>query len=232
MTKMHKPPCRLPEYLQNLPMFRMMHTDQLRRIAADSTEIDAPRGTRVFSRGDACTGLHLVVFGQIKLALDTPHGDERVVDLVGAGRSLGPGPLFGDRPHNLTADALQDSKLVHIPKASVHAELERNHGFARCIINDLTEREEQLVNDIENCTLRSGKQRVSWFLLSQLGEPAQQANASITLPATKGIVASRMNLTHEHFSRILHELAAGLIIMNGRRIDIPDIARLQSLSGA
>ena len=230
---MHKPPSRVPGFLQTLPMFREMHVDQLRRIAIDSAEVDAPRGTRIFSRGDVCTGLHLVVFGQIKLALDTPHGDERVVDLVGAGRSLGPGPLFGDRPHNLTADALQDSKLVHIPKASVHAELERNHGFARCIINDLTQREEQLVNDIENCTLRSGKQRVSWYLLSQLGETQQQSNASITLPSTKGVVASHMNLTHEHFSRILHELAvAGLIIMNGRQIDIPDVTRLQSLSGA
>jgi CRP-like cAMP-binding protein len=35
-------------------------------------------------------------------------------------------------------------------------------------------------------------------------------------------------MTPEHFSRILHELAAeGLIEVNGRSIRVPDIARLR-----
>ena len=230
---MHKPRSRIPDYLPTLALFHSMDVAQLLRIAEGSVELDAPRGSTIFSRGENCTGLHIVIFGMVKLSLNTPHGDERVVDLAGAGRSLGPGPLFGDKPRSLSAEALRDTKLVHIAKSTVLNELEHNTQFARRIISDLSQREAQLVSDIENCTLRSGTERVIWFLLSQLPESHQHSNASVTLPATKGIVASRMNLTHEHFSRILHELtAAGLIIMNGRQIDIPDIARLQSLSGA
>jgi CRP-like cAMP-binding protein len=45
------------------------------------------------------------------------------------------------------------------------------------------------------------------------------------------VLASRLNMTPEHFSRILHDLnAAGLIEMNGRAIRIPDLERLRTAS--
>ena len=70
-------------------------------------------------------------------------------------------------------------------------------------------------------------------LLSLLPASNGQQSASILLPAKKGILASRMNLTHEHFSRILHDLSeAGLIAMTGRQIEVPDIARLRAAGGA
>jgi CRP-like cAMP-binding protein len=43
------------------------------------------------------------------------------------------------------------------------------------------------------------------------------------LPAKKGVIASRLSLTQEHFSRILHNLShRGLILISGREIAIPD----------
>ncbi|HRD88630.1 MAG TPA: helix-turn-helix domain-containing protein, partial [Accumulibacter sp.] len=52
---------------------------------------------------------------------------------------------------------------------------------------------------------------------------------TITLPTNKGIIASRLNLTQEHFSRILHELSEkGLIVVEGRRIHIRDVDALRT----
>ncbi len=49
-----------------------------------------------------------------------------------------------------------------------------------------------------------------------------------TLPAQKSLVASRLNLTPEYFSRILHELAAArLVRIDGREIEILDPERLR-----
>ena len=54
----------------------------------------------------------------------------------------------------------------------------------------------------------------------------------MTLPTSKAVVASRLNLTPEHFSRILHELAgAGLVSVEGREVVIQDVARLRGYTG-
>jgi CRP-like cAMP-binding protein len=45
-------------------------------------------------------------------------------------------------------------------------------------------------------------------------------------------VASRLNVTPEHFSRILHDLAAaGLLAVEGRAITIIDPERLKNYHG-
>jgi CRP-like cAMP-binding protein len=67
------------------------------------------------------------------------------------------------------------------------------------------------------------------YLLSRLDGAAERRHAAVMLPATKGVIASRLNLTQEHFSRILHDLAAiDLIRVDGRYITIPDVAQLRS----
>ena len=50
----------------------------------------------------------------------------------------------------------------------------------------------------------------------------------LELAANKGVIASRLNLTQEHFSRILHDLIGlGLIVVDGKRILIPSMSKLQ-----
>jgi CRP-like cAMP-binding protein len=77
--------------------------------------------------------------------------------------------------------------------------------------------------------MRSGTQRIIGYLLHACSpSSAQDGGIEVTLPATKGVVASRLNLTLEHFSRILHELAAeGLIEVRGRSVHIRDVDRLR-----
>ena len=78
----------------------------------------------------------------------------------------------------------------------------------------------------------NGAQRVTGFLLSQIPDGNNGKSVAVTLPAKKGIIASRLNLTHEHFSRILHEIqAAGLIEVRGREIHMIDVRRLRAFPG-
>jgi CRP-like cAMP-binding protein len=54
----------------------------------------------------------------------------------------------------------------------------------------------------------------------------------VTLPTSKAIVASRLNVTPEHFSRILHDLVeAGLIEVDGRDMKIIDVEGLRNHRG-
>jgi CRP-like cAMP-binding protein len=222
-------PCiPIEEFLSNVPLFAGLARHDLARLAAGAVQLEAPRGTSIFRRGEPCTGIHVIVNGQVKLVLHSAQGAEKVVELLGCGQNLGGPFMFLNRPHRATAEALEDSTLVHIAKARVLAELEHHVGFARRIIADLSHRLDYFISDLESVTLRSGTERVVGYLLTNV-RVCPRNGAAVTLPATKGIIASRLSLTQEHFSRILHELAAaGLIGVDGRAIRIPDVERLRA----
>jgi CRP-like cAMP-binding protein len=224
-----KPCIALEELLGRVPLFAGLGRDELARLADGAAQLEAPRGSFVFRRGDPWTGLHVVVCGLVKVSLHSRNGAEKVVELVGAGHSLGSSGLFLERPHRASAEALAPTILVHIPKARVFAELERHAGFfARRVIADLSRRLDHFLSDLESVTLRSGTERVVGYLLTNV-QVCPRDGAAVTLPAAKGVIASRLSLTQEHFSRILHELAAaGLIGIDGRDIRIPDLERLRA----
>jgi CRP/FNR family transcriptional regulator, dissimilatory nitrate respiration regulator len=225
---MPRKPINVRDFLSNLPLFRDLGADEIARIAAGSVEIDAPRGTVLVNRGDPCRGFHIVIFGQVKLALRAPNGGEKVVELIGPGMSFGEPVMFLDEPYMVSAMTLADSLLLHVASDVVYAEIERDPRFARRIIAGLSRRLHHLIADLEAVSLRSGTQRVIDYLLRDEPAPSKVNALCVTLPARKGVIASRLNLTHEHFSRILHELIeARLIEVDGPRVTILDIARLR-----
>jgi CRP-like cAMP-binding protein len=222
-------PIKPQAFLANVPLFKELASEELERIAKLTRQVRAERGEILFHRGDPASGFHLVVYGQVKLAFISSKGDEKVVEIIGPGGSFGEAVMFMERPHVVTAQSLADTLLLYVQKEAVFDELDRDPRFARRIIAGLSRRLHHLMGDLEAYSMRSGTQRVIAFLLGDCRREKEEQDAiGVTLPTTKGIVASRLNLTQEHFSRILHELAAeGLIEVQGRSVAIPSVARLQ-----
>jgi len=215
-------------FLARLPMFSELTADEVGRIAAGTQTLHAPKGEAIAHRGDPCNGFHIVVFGQVKLGFTSPQGVEKVVEIIGPGQSFGEALMFLERPYIVFARALEDTMLLHIAKRVVFEELEREPQFARKVISGLSRRLHGLVKDVEAYTLRSGEDRVVGYLLRDAPEEADAMEATITLNAGKSVIASRLNMTPEHFSRILHELQTdGRIEVSGRTIHIRDLARLR-----
>lgn len=220
---------RIEDFLARYALFEDLDREAIAQLAGSATEIEYPRGMLVFKRGDPCHGFYIVVYGQVKLALQTGRGEEKVVELVAARGSFGEAAMFLGRPHILTAEALEDSKLVHVPKHAVMAQIARDPVFSQRFISELSARLYRRLDDLEDCVLRSGTERVVNYLLHALNGHCAGQGARLVLPAKKGIIASQLSLTQEHFSRILHELIAeGLIEVEGRNVSIPDCARLRA----
>jgi CRP-like cAMP-binding protein len=199
-------------------------------MAAHTRQVRAGRSEILFHRGDEVHGFHVIVYGQVKLAFISAGGDEKVVEILGPGQSFGEAVMFMRRPHVVTAQALADSLLLYVERDVVFDELKRDPDFAARMIAGLSRRLHQLIGDLEAYSMRSGTERVIGFLLHRCGDglPADGV-ADVTLPTTKGVIASRLNLTQEHFSRILHDLSAsGLIEVHGRTVRIVDVGRLRS----
>ncbi|HZO00417.1 MAG TPA: Crp/Fnr family transcriptional regulator [Burkholderiales bacterium] len=215
-------------FLARLPLFEGLGPQGLARLASATTRRELKRGEILFREGEPSSGLYALVYGSIQLA--TREG--RVIDIVLPGRSFGEPVMFMEKPWIVTASALADSLVLHVSRQAIFDELERSPPFARRAIGALSERAEGLVRQLEARAAGPAAHRLVAWLLRQ---PAARVDgeATITLPGAKRALASQLDLSAEHLSRVLRELAdRGLIEVQGRRVRVPDLERLRQSATA
>ena len=110
----------------------------------------SPRGTIVFRQGDPCTGMYVVMRGQVKLSLETDRGHEKILQLIGTGESFGEEALFLRQRHISTAQA--QSRLVTsiggtLPLASFSNSLSSRSSLVKLI---------SVADGIANCPMIHG----------------------------------------------------------------------------
>ena len=219
----------MTSFLSKVPLFKSMLPDELARIARGATTMQVERGTIVFRRGDVCAGFHVVLYGRIKLSFISAGGAEKVMELIGPGQSFGEALMFMERDYIVTAQAVEDSMLLHVAKPVIFREINDDPGFARKMLAGLSQRMHALMCDMESISLRTGTQRVAAYLLKDVGD---EDATTITLPVAKAVVASRLNLTPEHFSRIMADLSTRkMIAFRGRDVSILDNGALRRCAG-
>ena len=203
----------IPRYLATQPMFSNIE-----------------RGKVLFRTGEMCQAFHIVVLGQIKLYLISPAGVEKVIELCGPGHSFAEAIMFMGVPHLVNAQTLTETLLLTVEKNAVLREIEADSRFALHMLAGISRRLHGLIKDVEGYALHSGVQRVISYLLGGLmdgGGSAVPQSITVSLPVSKSTIASRLSLTPEYFSRVLHELeAAKLITVQRRDIHIHDTAKL------
>lgn len=217
----------IPQVIAHLPLFRELSPEQKESVLTGVQELRFDKGAQIFQKGDPVRGLHVVVFGQIKLYLPSVQGNEKVVEIIGPQQSFGEAVMFLDRPYPVCAEALADTLLLHISRDSIFRLLETDPSFARRMLAGLSMRLHSLLSDVESYSLRSSAQRVVGYLLQHSPEEAD-GSAEVTLPTSKQVIASRLNLTPETLSRVFSELVNHkLIEVQGRAITILDVQRLR-----
>jgi CRP-like cAMP-binding protein len=219
----------IARFLSVVPLFQEMDAEEIFRIEQGCQLRRLARGEMVFSFGEPCEAFHLCVTGQIKLFVLSPAGQEKVIEIISPGQSFAEALMFTDRPYILNAQALSDGLLLSIGKAAVVGEIQRDPRFALRMLAGISRRLHGLVHDVEAYALHSGAQRVIGYLLrcQTSDDCAEGASLTVSLPVSKATIASRLSLTPEYFSRVLHELeAAGLIRVDRREIHILDADRL------
>lgn len=215
-------------FLQHLPLFASCSPDHLQQIANVTTEHRYDKGSVLFQRGDPCDGMHVLVYGKIKLTVSSRSGSEKVVEIIYPGQSFGEAIMFMTGNYPVMAQTLEDALVLFVPAAPLMALLDSDPQLARRMLAGLSMRLHGLLQDVASYSLQGAVARVVSYLLQALGE-GEHAGA-VTLPVNKQVMASRLNLTPETFSRVLQKLSEqAQIVVEGREIHIPDADKLQQL---
>lgn len=218
--------------LRQIPFFRALSDEDLERVLRHTRELSLARGQVLFNRGEPAQGFHFVVEGQIKLAISSPAGAEKVVEVIHPMQTFGEAVMLLDRPYPVFAQAVLDTRLLHVGQGIVSELIDRDPLFARRLLAGMAMRLHGLIQDVETYSLQSSTQRVIGYLLQNSGDDNSSLPIEFDLPTSKQTIASRLNLTPETLSRIFAELAqADLIHVHGKHVKLLDPQRLARYGG-
>lgn len=216
------------DVLARLPLFSQVPGDQLAVLAVASRAVRLARGEVLFHRGEECAGFFVVLTGQVKLAVTSADGNEKVLEIISPGETFAEGVMFADRPYPVTATGLAAGTLLAVPRQAVLDLIDAEPTFARRMLAGMSVRLHTMVADVSAMALTTATQRVIGFLLAQPGV----GEGRVRLPAGKAVVASRLSLTPETFSRVLRLLVdERLVQVHGRDVALLDVTALSAYPG-
>ncbi len=221
--------------ITSAPMFDGLDQAHAEFLAAQSRPIFLPGGQVLFRRGTPSTGFYLVREGRMQLSVSNSEGTVKVLEIISPGGAFGHAVMFLRDPYPVDATALVDTHLVFVPAAAVDRILDGDPAMARLMLASMAKRLQAKIQDIAMLSLQSASQRIVAYVLGAMRDDAGQSGPSTTveLPALKQVLASRLGMTPETFSRAIRTLAAeGLLTMDGSVMQIPDIAALDAYARA
>ena len=216
------------ERLHALPLFSGLSSDSLTGLLGDASVRALERRKTLFIQGDRATHFFAVLSGWVKLYRLRPDGTEVVVEIFGPGESFAEGAMHMPEGYPVSAEMVEAGRLLAVPTQSFGERLRQDPDLAISMLATMAVRLKSFVNRIEKTQTQSAAQRVADFLL-KFGPPAGPGAAGVVvqLPYDKQLIANRLGMKPETFSRALSSLKKQGVRVDGPKAEIRDRHALQ-----
>jgi CRP-like cAMP-binding protein len=181
----------------------------------------------LFMEGQIPNDLFYIEKGSVKTYKVSYDGKELITHIYKAGDFLGYVPLFEGRPYNQNAEALEDVKILVIPKSDFLSIAYVSKDVARKFIEILSNNLEEMENRLLEIAYFSIRQRVASALLKINKEGSRTKKINAITIARKDI-SNIVGTAIESLNRTLGDFKdEGLIEISGEGIRIVDRPRLE-----
>ena len=216
--------------LRQIYLFASLTDEQLNMMLNSAHPVELEQKQVLFEAGQAAEDFYLLRSGQMKLYCLSPGGDEKVIEIVRPGETFAEAITFMEnQAYPVSAEAIMNSKLYFFKMKTFRQILEDSPGTCMRLMADMSRRLRMRVNEINNLTLHNATYRLVVYLLEQIPEGAVEMT-DIHLGTPKSIIASRLSIQPETFSRILSKLSQrGLLKVQVNDITLLDVNGLRSL---
>jgi CRP-like cAMP-binding protein len=206
--------------LRNAPLLCRLSDEQLERVRRGAVQRRLDEGELLFAQGAAAERFYLVQAGQMRLFRLAPDGSEKIIEIVSPGQTFAEALMFLDTPrYPVSAAALAPTRLIAIDARDFAAMLRGSVETCFHIMGAMSQRLRSLIGEIDELTLHSAKGRVARYLLAHCPEERR----ALVLDVPKGVLASRLSIKPETFSRVFKQLMTdGVIDVYGAHVTVRD----------
>jgi len=217
--------------LRSHPLFSELNGKDLQHLIQQSRRIRLGHHQLLYRQDMPAHHFFFVISGRLRLYRLDSSGIDRTLDSIAPGDCFAEVMIYADPPrYACYAEALKSSEVLMIPVKAYQEMLESNPGYAQAALRHYAKRAVSRFHDLEIMTVQNARDRLIRYLIDLLPNGADEGG-EVELPLPKCLVASRLAMQPETFSRILADLKAnGLVRVNRSRLFISDPRRLIEIS--
>ena len=213
--------------LKGIPLFAGLSDEELDALLEISRVRNSNRGELLFSDGEPAEGFFVVLTGKVKVYKLSSEGKERILHIVPPGGTFAEAAIFGNGLYPASAEPVQKSSLLFLPKDRFLALLLENGRMAINMIAGLSSFLRQFTVQIEELTFKDVPSRLARYLI----EITNGEQETLELPISKSQLASHLGTVSETLSRTFRKLAdEDMIRVGGKMITVLDFDRLEDLA--
>ena len=183
------------------------------------------KGEMLFSAQDEADGFYYVEGGEIRVYKMDEQGREAELVRLGPGGFLGEAIVFVSSVFPVFAQAVTTSDVLFFAKRKINQEMAQNPSIAMYFVDLLARKCMVLSNKIESLGLRTVRQRLIRYLLSDC---SGEQKCLVELKVKKGELAKILGTISETLSRNLKQMQEeGLIEVEGNKVTIKNCPALR-----
>lgn len=207
--------------LRTVPVFASLSPDELDELLSHAEIRTEEKGKLLVLQGEPASRYYVVLNGWVKLYKGDESGAEAILQMLTSGDTLQDTAVFLDAPAPASAQIVEDAVLLSVPASILRQAIRENAEMAVGMLDNLSHRSEDLIEQIGQNRLRSASERVGWFLLKLQLEAGGLGVSHIVLPYDKSLLASYLDMTPETFSRTLKRFRQQGLVVTNNTITLP-----------
>lgn len=188
--------------LSSIELFQCLPQDVLTQLAQVAKVHYYKKGTLIFNEAKAAHHFIYAVKGWVKLYRTAADGTEVIINVFNDKNYAGEIFLLDKNSDSYYVEAISDVELLIISIEALNQLITENHSFSLALLKDTLRKQSQLTMEVEHLSTKNAIQRLGCFLL-RLCTTQQHENIIIKLPYDKSLLAARLGIRPETFSRVL-----------------------------
>ena len=215
--------------LKDLIVFQNLDPEELELLCANSYAKLYEKGEVIFFENDSVKKLYLLVNGKVKLSMLSADGKEKVLTILQEGDIFGELSLFDEDPHPLTAEVMDDARLLIIPWNEMEKMIIDRPSLAIKIIEALAKKTRLLTSQVRELVFQDAAGRLA-SLISRLADDFGreiEEGTVIDLVLTHQEIANLIGSSRVTVTKLINRfIDEGLLTIKKRKIIIKDFEAL------
>jgi CRP-like cAMP-binding protein len=159
-------------------------------------------GQVVFTEGEPSDHLYVVRSGRVRVLVQSPHGEEMTLSVLGPGETLGELSMIDGQPRSASAEALGPTQLVALPAGDVRTALRSDPVLLLAVAAELAAMVRRLTGGTADLVFLDLPRRLAKLLLAEARrEPTGLLR--VELGMSQSGLAARLGVTRQSLNRAL-----------------------------